>query len=212
MIYTNERSSQMKLKALAVAMAFITGAAQAGVRYTQEVQVDPIPHAPITAPVTVAPVVPQDGIRMIPVVRVDPIQHAESFSQTEYVCSPINVPVYQHVPVTSQVQNNSHAGLILGTIAGVALTKGTAQIGGAIVGGAIGHAIDSAPRTVTHGYTTQFVGYRQQQNCQAKSVPYERLVTIGYNVTYVDRGETKTITMGYHPGTHVRLRVTTRLE
>jgi uncharacterized protein YcfJ len=212
MIHTNERINQMKLKALVVAMAFITGAAQAGVRYTQEIQVDPVPHAPIAGPVTITPVHPIDGIRMVPVVRVDPVQHAETYSQTEYVCSPISVPVYQQVPVTSQVQNNGHVGLILGTIAGVALTKGTAQVGGAIVGGAIGHSIDNMPRTVTHGYTTQLVGYRQQQNCQSRSVPYERLATIGYNVTYVDRGETKTITMAYHPGTHVRLRTRTRLD
>jgi len=202
----------MKLKALAVAIALIAGTAQAGVRYTQEVQVDPLPQAPVTGPVTVRPVQPVDGIRMVPVVRVDPIQHAETFTQTEYVCTPVSVPVYQQVPVTSQVQNNGHAGLILGTIAGVALTKGTAQVGGAIVGGAIGHAIDSQPRTVTHGYATQFVGYREQQTCQARSMPYERLATIGYNVTFVDRGETKTITMAYHPGSHVRLRTTTRLD
>jgi uncharacterized protein YcfJ len=202
----------MKVKLLVLSLALASSGAFAGVRYTQEVQVDPVPHAPVTGPVTIAPLHPVDGVRMVPVVRVDPIQHAETYSQTEYVCSPISVPVYQQVPVVSHVQSNSNAGLILGTIAGVALTKGTAQIGGAIVGGAIGHAIDNTPRTVTHGYTTQLVGYRQQQNCQSRSVPYERLATIGYNVTYVDRGETKTITMGYHPGTHVRLRTTTRLD
>jgi uncharacterized protein YcfJ len=201
-------SSQMKLKALAVAMAVIATGAHAEVRFSQEVYKE----EPVQPQTQVATYRPFNGTRMVPVVRVDPIQHMQSFSHREYVCNTVNVPVYQNTPVVTQTQGDGTLGMVLGTIVGVALTKGDARIAGGIIGGAVGHAAGSAPRTTVQGYTTEFVGYQQRQSCQPQNVLYEKPVVIGYNVVYNDAGELKTITMSTHPGTHIRLTTTTRIE
>jgi uncharacterized protein YcfJ len=201
----------MKMKTLAVAMALVASGVHAEVRFSQEVYKEQPVH---TQPqvTQVASARPFNGTRMVPVVRVDPIQHMQSYSHTEYVCNVVNVPVYRNTPVVSQTQGNGTLGMVLGTIVGVALTQGDARVAGAIVGGAIGHAAASSPRTTVHGYTPEFVGYRQQQSCQPQNVLYEKPVVIGYNVVYNDAGELKTVTMSNHPGSHVRLTTTTRIE
>jgi uncharacterized protein YcfJ len=204
------RSSQMKLKALAVAMAVIAGGAQAEVRFSQEVhRADSIPQPQVTHVVSYRPTT---GTIFVPVVSVEPIHHMQSFSHVEHICTTVSVPMYRNTPVVSQSQGDGTLGMILGAIAGVALTKGDARVAGGIIGGAVGHAAGSAPRTHVHGYTQEFVGYRQQQSCQPQTVVYQKPVVIGYNVVYNDGDKLVTVTRSSHPGTHMRLTTTTRLE
>lgn len=200
----------MKLKALAIAMAAIATSVHAEVRFSQEVhRAEHVPHPQATQVVRYSPSV---ATRMAPVVKIDPIYRRKAHSHFENVCTTIEVPVYRNTPVVSHSQGDGTLGMLIGAIAGVALTKGDARVAGGIIGGAVGHAAGSAPRTHVHGYTQEFVGYRQQQSCKPELIVYERNDIIGYNVVYDDHGQLINITMSSHPGTHVRLTTTTRLE
>jgi len=200
----------MKLKALAVAIALIAGTAQAGVRYTQEVQVDPVPHVHSSTPIQTVSI-PVQHQRLYPVVSVVPVEHAQSFPQTNHVCRQEAVPMYRNVPVTStSYQNNPNTGLgtLVGAVIGGAIVPKADVLAGVIVGGVIGHAATSQPTVTTtvHGYTTEFVGYRDIQKCEVVHGSYEKKVIIGYNVTYSDNGVLNTITTTRHPGSHIRLK------
>lgn len=195
----------MKLKALAIAMAAIATSVHAEVRFSQDVKTVQ------AAPTQVVAARQSTSVRFAPVIRVDPVQHVQSFSQVEHICSPVSVPMYRNTPVVSQSQGDGTLGMVLGAIAGVAMTKGDARVAGGIIGGTIGHAVGSAPRTHVHGYTQEFVGYHQQQNCRNETIVYTKPVVIGYNVVYDDNGEFKSVTLQTHPGTHVRI-TSTRLE
>jgi uncharacterized protein YcfJ len=209
MIHTNERINQMKLKALVVAMAFITGAAQAGVRYTQEVQVDPVPQVYSSSVQTVS--IPVQHQRLYPVVSVVPVEHTQSFPETNHVCRYETVPMYRNVPVTStSYQNNPNTGLgtLVGAVIGGAIVPKGDVLAGVLVGGALGHAATSQPvvTTTVHGHTTEFVGYRDVKKCEVVHGSYQKRVIIGYNVTYSDNGVLNTITTTRHPGSHIRLQ------
>jgi uncharacterized protein YcfJ len=200
MISTNERSIAMKLKPLVVAMALVTTGASAEVRYSNEVQ-----NAP---PVVVA----SYHDRLAPVVNVEPVTTAQSFPQTSHVCRQEAVPMYRDVPVTStSYQKNSGVetlGMLVGAAIGGSVVAKSDRLAGVIIGGAIGHAATSQPTVTTtvHGYTTEFVGYRDIQKCEVVHGSYEKRVVIGYNVTYNDNGTFKTVTMTRHPGAYVRIQ------
>jgi len=191
----------MKLKALAVAMALVATGASAEVRYSNEVVVP-------SQPVHVA--VYHD--KLAPVVNVVPVEHAQSFPQTSHVCRQEAVPMYRNVPVTStSYQKNSGyetLGMLIGAAVGGSVVSKSDRLAGVIIGGAIGHAATSQPSVTTtvHGYTTEFVGYRDIQKCEVVHGSYERKVVIGYNVTYDDNGTLKTVTMTRHPGAYVKIQ------
>lgn len=191
----------MKLKALVIAMTLVATGAAAEVRYSNDVVVR-------SQPVQVA--VYHD--RISPVVSVIPIEHAQSFPQTSRVCRQEAVPMYHNVPVTStSYQKNSGVGVIgmlIGAAVGGSIVSQSDKLAGAIIGGVIGHAATSQPSVTTtiHGYTTEFVGYRDIQKCEIIHGSYERKVVIGYNVTYDDNGILKTVTMTRHPGAYVRIQ------
>ena len=149
---------------------------------------------------------------LAPVINVVPVHHAQSFPQTSYVCRQDAVPVYRGAPITSVThQRNSGfdaLGVLIGAAVGGAVVSKSERLAGALVGGAVGHVVTSQPSTITtvHGYTPEFVGYRDIQKCEVVHGSYEKNVVIGYNVTYSVNGALKTITVAEHPGTHLRLR------
>lgn len=203
----------MKNKLIPLLLGFVASTSFAGVTYTppQEPKVS-------IAQTQVSSYRPQQGVHFAPVINAEPIHHVEAYSELKTYCTPINVPVYSNTPVVEQYHHsgsNNALGTVVGAVVGVALAKGTnvPQALGGIVGASVGNEL-TKERTTTRvvGYNRQVVGYEQRQNCQQVNVPMERNVVIGYNVTYDDNGTLKRIIMSSHPGAHVRLVTTTRIQ
>jgi uncharacterized protein YcfJ len=199
-----KRGKTMKLKAVAFALALLAGGVQA------EVQIAPVQE---TKPVTPAPVysIPTDGVRYAPVVRIEPIRHNQSMPQTVHVCTPINVPIYRNVyrPNGDAMQAVS---TLIGAAVGASMVKGDNKWAGGLVGAAAGAAIGKPMHPHPYHGVPEVIGYEQRQQCTMQVSSYDYPVIIGYNVTYDDNGVLKTIVMTNHPGPHIRLITTTRIQ
>lgn len=203
----------MKNKLIPLLLGFVASTSFAGVTYTA-----PQEQKVAVAQTQVTSYRPQQGVHFAPVVDVQPVHHAESYSEVKTYCTPVNVPVYRSTPVVEQYHHsgsNNVLGTVVGAVVGVALTKGTnmPQAVGGIIGAGVGNEI-TKERTTTRivGYNREIVGYEQRQNCERVNVPMQRMVVIGYNVTYDDNGVLKNIVMTRHPGQHVRLVTTTSIQ
>jgi uncharacterized protein YcfJ len=197
----------MKFKILLLS-ALIASGASAEIRRSQE---SPTIIQPQTSVVTYAP---SSGVRFAPVVRVEPVYHAESYSEIIYSCSISSVPVYRNTPIVeNRTRDNSALTTLIGAVVGVAVAGSDMRAMGALAGGAIGYSMGSeSTRNVVTGYNTEIVGYQDQQLCQQVNVPMQRMAVIGYSVNYDDNGVIKNIRMSTHPGSHIRLVTTTRIE
>lgn len=197
----------MKFRILLLS-ALVATSVNAEVRHSRE---SPNVQAPTAPVVTYAP---SSGVRFAPVVRVEPVYHAESYSETRYQCTVTSVPVYRNTPIVeSRTRDNSALTTLIGAVVGVAVAGSDMRAVGALAGGAIGYSMGSeSTRNVVTGYSSEFLGYQDQQNCQPVSVPMQRMAVIGYSVNYDDNGTIKNIRMTTHPGSHIRLVTTTRIE
>lgn len=195
----------MKLKAVAVALALLAGSVQAEVQVAQEPRnvAQPAPTVVYTAPT--------DGVRYAPVVRVEPIRHNQSFPQTIHVCTPISIPIYRNVyrPSGDAMQAVS---TLIGAAVGASMVRGDNKWAGGLVGAAAGAAIGQQRNPHPYHGVPEIIGYEQRQSCTVQNSSYDYPVIIGYNVTYDDGGVLKTTTTTNHPGSHIRLITSTRIN
>lgn len=201
-----KRGKTMKLKAVAVALALLAGGVQA------EVQIAPTQEKPVVSPApAVVYSVPTDGVRYAPVVRIEPIRHNQSMPQTVHVCTPVSIPIYRNVyrPTGDAMQAVS---TLVGAAVGASLVKGDNKWAGGLMGAAAGAAIGKPMNPHPYHGVPEVIGYEQRQHCTVQASSYDYPVIIGYNVTYDDNGVLKTITMTNHPGSHIRLITSTRIQ
>ena len=156
--------------------------------------------------------VPNQLIRYAPIVNIETMSKMETGVTQRQVCGVTTVPIQRNVPIVESTHSSTGAavGAVVGAVIGAAVSNGNS--GATIVGGAVGAGIGSNSGQRVVGYSTQTVGYQQQNTCQILEEPYSRNIIVGYLVTYEDNGEKKTISTTVHPGTHVRLVTTTRTE
>lgn len=207
-----ERRSSMKLKALAVAIAMMATGVNAEVRLHKETDPSFSQNGSYT---------PQQGIqhnnslvRSFPVVKVDPIVEKQYYNVVQHVCSTNHVPMYRDVPITQSVEPSPSAplvGLLIGAAIGNSMAKGNNRTPATLAGAAIGYNIGSSPSNRVVGYTTEHVGYHQQNHCQPISQTHSRDIIIAYNVTYDENGTFRTITSRSHPGQYVTVVTSTRI-
>jgi len=204
----------MKLNALVAALLVASTAAHAEVRFSKDPKNDGILSGTSSTYVP-SPLydVPDKLIRYAPIVNIETVSKRETGVTQRQVCGITTVPVQQNVAIVEPVPVNP-TNVIFGAIVGAAIGSGVSNgnSGATALGGVIGAgaASNSGQRVV--GYTTQTIGYRQQNTCQIIEEPYDRNIIVGYLVTYEDNGQRKTISSSVHPGTHVRLVTTTRTE
>jgi uncharacterized protein YcfJ len=215
MIYTNERKTSMKLTALVAALLVAT-TAHAEVRFSKDPRqneprtLDGQSHSYKPSPLYN---VPNQLVRYAPIVNIETMSKLETGVTQRQVCGVTTVPIQKNVPIVEGRYvhpADAALGAVVGAIVGAGVSNG--NVGATVIGGAIGAGVATNSNQRVVGYSTQTVGYQQQNTCQILEEPYSRNVIVGYLVTYEDNGEKKTISTTVHPGTHVRLVTTTRTE
>ncbi len=157
--------------------------------------------------------VPNQLVRYAPIVNIETMSKLETGVTQRQVCGVTTVPIQKNVPIVEGRYvhpADAALGAVVGAVIGAGVSNG--NVGATVIGGAIGAGVATNSNQRVVGYSTQTVGYQQQNTCQIIEEPYSRNVIIGYLITYEDNGEKKTISSTVHPGTHVRLVTTTRTE
>jgi len=157
--------------------------------------------------------VPNQLVRYAPIVNIETMSKLETGVTQRQICGVTTVPIQKNVPIVEGRYvhpADAALGAFVGAIVGAGVSNG--NVGATVIGGAIGAGVATNSNQRVVGYSTQTVGYQQQNTCQILEEPYSRNVIVGYLVTYEDNGEKKTISTTVHPGTHVRLVTTTRTE
>ena len=158
----------------------------------------------------------QQDVVYAPVISVTPIERMfSSYELSEPICTIVTVPVERRVPVYREVieQGNPALGMIVGALVGNQLFQhgdGSRTIG-TIVGGAVGSSFTGDRRYTVVEHRSE-IHYVEQQKCERQSQFVTRPVIEGYTVVYEFQGRHRTITTKRHPGAHIKITTSYRIE
>lgn len=167
----------------------------------------------------------QESAILAKVVSVTPIETMRpSIELTAPVCSityvqvarTVAVPVFREQPAPSPL-----LGMIVGAAIGSQVFKGDGRAAGTLLGAAVAYGAlggNAQPHNYGHQtyqnavqYQTQYV-MEPRESCQTFHETVYKPVISGYRVTYILNGQTNTIMMNRHPGEHVRIVTSYRVE
>lgn len=158
----------------------------------------------------------QQSVVYAPVLSVEPVHKMySSYELSDPICRTVTVPVERRVPVHREVvtQGNPVLGMIVGAVIGNQIFHGGdgARTAGTLLGSAVGHSLADDRRHIVTEYHTE-IHYVEQRSCERESQFVTRPVLDGYNVTYEYQGVIRQIFMKRHPGAHVKITTSYRVE
>lgn len=158
----------------------------------------------------------QQDVFYAPVISVAPIERTvTSYELSEPICTIVSVPVERRVPIYREVteQGNPALGIILGAVIGNQLFQGGdgSRTAGGFLGAAVGNSLAGDRRHTIVEYQIE-THYVDRQKCERHRQAVTRQVTDGYTVVYEFQGRHRTITTKRHPGAHIKITTSYRIE
>lgn len=148
---------------------------------------------------------------LAPIVDVQPIVKTVNYSESRQVCEVVERPITTSQPVYAQTRDNFApiVGALVGGAIARGITKGSHRNEAAIVGAVLGgYSQRNRTRETVVGYQNQTV-YQRENVCRVESVPLQRNIIDGYNVTFEINGQTQTAVMKSLPaGDYVHVETT----